>query len=75
VTILPSCDKKKKKSNTVVLKTTFSCISPLQKVRERLAANKHRSHRFHMERLNLKKLIEVKGKGMYHIEVSNRFAA
>jgi hypothetical protein len=29
------------------------------KVRERLAVNKQRSHRFHMERFNLKKLNEV----------------
>jgi hypothetical protein len=28
-----------------------------------------------MERFNLKKLNEVEGKGKYHIEVSNRFAA
>jgi hypothetical protein len=45
------------------------------KVRERLAVNKQRSQRFHMERLNLKKLNEVEGKEQYHIEVSNRFAA
>jgi hypothetical protein len=32
------------------------------KVRERLAVNKQRSHRFHMERFNLKKLNEVEGK-------------
>jgi exonuclease III len=32
------------------------------KVRERLAANKQRSHRFHMERFNLKKLNEVEGR-------------
>jgi hypothetical protein len=31
------------------------------KVRERLAVNKQRSHRFHMERFNLKKLNEVRG--------------
>jgi hypothetical protein len=30
------------------------------KVRERLAVNKQRSNRFHMERFNLKKLNEVK---------------
>jgi hypothetical protein len=29
------------------------------KVRERLAVNKQRSHRFHMEKFNLKKLNEV----------------
>jgi hypothetical protein len=32
------------------------------KVRERLAMNKQRSHIFHMERFNFKKLIEVEGK-------------
>jgi hypothetical protein len=45
------------------------------KVRERLAVNKQRSHRFHMERFNLKKLNEVEGKVQYRAEVSNRFAA
>jgi hypothetical protein len=44
-------------------------------VRERLAVNKQRSHRFHMERFNLKKLNEVKGKEQYHVEAQNRFAA
>jgi hypothetical protein len=28
-----------------------------------------------MERFNLKKLNEVEGKGQYHVEISNRFAA
>jgi hypothetical protein len=32
------------------------------KFRERLAVNKQRSHRFHTERFNLKKLNEVEGK-------------
>jgi hypothetical protein len=45
------------------------------KVRERLATNKQRSQRFHVKRLNLKKLNEVEGKEQYHVEVSNRFAA
>jgi hypothetical protein len=45
------------------------------KVREQLAVNKQRSHRIHVERFNLKKLNEVEGKGQYHVEVSNRFAA
>jgi hypothetical protein len=45
------------------------------KVRERLAVNKQRSQRFHMEMLNLKKLNEVEVKEKYLIEVSNRFAA
>jgi hypothetical protein len=45
------------------------------KVRERLAVNKQRSQRFHMERFNLKKLKEVEGKEQFCVEVSNRFAA
>jgi hypothetical protein len=45
------------------------------KVRERLAVNKQRSHGFHMERFNLKKLNEVEGKEQFHVEVLNRFAA
>jgi hypothetical protein len=45
------------------------------KVRERLAMNKQRSQRFHIERFNLKKLNEVEGKEQYRVEVSNRFAA
>jgi hypothetical protein len=45
------------------------------KVREGLAVNKYRSQRFHMERLNFKKLNEVESKEQYHVEVSNRFAA
>jgi hypothetical protein len=47
----------------------------MTKVRERLAFNKQSSHRFHMERFNLKKLNEVEGKEQYCVEVSNRFAA
>jgi endonuclease/exonuclease/phosphatase family metal-dependent hydrolase len=35
------------------------------KVRERLAVNKQRSQRFHMERFNLKKLNEVEGKEQF----------
>jgi hypothetical protein len=45
------------------------------KVRERLAVNKQRSHRFDMERFNPKKLNEVQGKEQFRVEVSNRFAA
>jgi hypothetical protein len=44
------------------------------KGRERLAVNKQRSHRFHIQRFNLKKLNEVEGKEQYRVEVSNRFA-
>jgi hypothetical protein len=43
--------------------------------RERVAVNKQRSHRFHMERFNLKKLNEGGGKEQYRVEVSIRFAA
>jgi hypothetical protein len=45
------------------------------KVRERLAVNKQSSHRYHMQRFNLKKLNEVEGKERYRAEVSNRFAS
>jgi hypothetical protein len=45
------------------------------KVRERLAVNKQRSHRFHMERFSLKKLNNVEGKEQFRVEVSSRFAA
>jgi hypothetical protein len=44
-------------------------------VRERLAVNKQRSHRFHMERFNFKTLNEVEGKEKYRVQVSNRCAA
>jgi hypothetical protein len=43
-------------------------------VRERLAANRQRSHRFHMERFNLQKLNEIEGEEQYRNEVSNTFA-
>jgi hypothetical protein len=45
------------------------------KVRGRSAVNKQRSHRFHMERFNLKKLNKVEGKEQYPVQVSNKFAA
>jgi ATP-dependent exoDNAse (exonuclease V) alpha subunit len=45
------------------------------KVRERLAVNKQRTQRFHMERFNLKKLNEVERKEQYHVQISNRSAA
>jgi hypothetical protein len=44
------------------------------KVKERLAVNKQRSHRFHMQRFNLKKLNVVEGKEQFCVEVSNGFA-
>jgi hypothetical protein len=46
----------------------------MAKVRERLAVNKQRSHRFRMERFNLRKLKEIESKEKYCIGVSNRFA-
>jgi hypothetical protein len=39
------------------------------RVKERLAVNKQRSQRFHMEKLNLKELNEVGAKEKYHVEV------
>jgi hypothetical protein len=38
------------------------------KVRKKLAVNKQRSHRFHMERFSLGKLNEVKGKKQYRLK-------
>jgi hypothetical protein len=43
------------------------------KVRERLAVNKQRSHKFHIERFSLKKLNEIECKEKYCLQVSNRF--
>jgi hypothetical protein len=37
--------------------------------------NKQKSHRFDMERFNLKKVNEVEGKEEFRVEVSDRFAA
>jgi hypothetical protein len=45
------------------------------KIRARLAANKQASHKFYMERFNLKNSNEVKVKEKYRVEVSNRLAA
>jgi hypothetical protein len=45
------------------------------KIRERLAVNKQGSHKFHMERFNLKKLNDAKGKEQIHVEISNGSAA
>jgi hypothetical protein len=42
-------------------------------VTERIAVNKQRSHRFHMEVFNLKKLNEVEGKDKLCFGVSNSF--
>jgi hypothetical protein len=50
-------------------------VALVAKVRERLAVNKQSSHRFHMERIKLKRLNAVESKEQYRVEVSNRFAA
>jgi hypothetical protein len=44
-------------------------------VRERLAVNKQRSHRFHTKRFILKKLNKVEDNEKCHVEVSIGFAA
>jgi uncharacterized metal-binding protein YceD (DUF177 family) len=44
-------------------------------VRERLAVNKQRSHRFNTKMFDLMKLNEVESKEKHRAEVSNRFAA
>jgi hypothetical protein len=41
------------------------------KVRERLAVNKQSSHRFYVERFNMKKLNEVEDKEQFYVEISN----
>jgi hypothetical protein len=41
----------------------------VEKVKERLAVNKQRSHRFDMERFSLKKLNEVEDKEQFRVEV------
>jgi hypothetical protein len=43
--------------------------------RERRTVSKQTIHRLPMKRFNLKKLDYVKGKGLYRVEISNRFAA
>jgi hypothetical protein len=47
----------------------------VENVRERIAVNKQRSQRFHMERFNHKKLNEVESKEKNRDEVPKRFAA
>jgi hypothetical protein len=45
------------------------------KVWETLAGNEQSSHRFHIEKFNLKKLNKVKDKEQYCVGVTNTFAA
>jgi hypothetical protein len=47
----------------------------MAKIRERLAVSTQTKHRFHMERLTLKKLNETEGKEQYLVEISSRCAA
>jgi hypothetical protein len=44
-------------------------------VRERIAVNKQRTQRFHVERFNPKKFNDVEGKEQFRVGVSNWFAA
>jgi hypothetical protein len=53
---------------------TGHCLM-LAKFREKLATNKQRTQRFHIERFNLKKLNEVEGKKQFHVEAPKGFAA
>jgi hypothetical protein len=41
----------------------------------KVTVNKEGSYRFQVERFNLKKLNDVRGKEKYHVEVSNKFAS
>jgi hypothetical protein len=50
------------------------CCLVVAKNRERLAVKEQGSHKFHLERFNLKKLNAAEGKDKYHVEISNRFA-
>jgi endonuclease/exonuclease/phosphatase family metal-dependent hydrolase len=43
----------------------------VEKIRERLAVNKQRSHRFHMERFNLKTLNDVEVKEQFRVKASS----
>jgi hypothetical protein len=45
------------------------------KFRKRWAMSKKTTHRFHVERFNLKKLNDVEDKEQYRVEISNRFTA
>jgi hypothetical protein len=47
----------------------------VEKVRERLAASKETTHKFHMDRFGLKDLNEAEGKEQYKVKMSHRFAA
>jgi hypothetical protein len=45
------------------------------KDRERLTVSIKATHRFHIGRMNLKKLNEVEVKEQYQVQISNRFAS
>jgi hypothetical protein len=50
------------------------CCLVVAKNRERLTVKEQGSHKFHLERFNLKKLNAAEDKEKYHVEFSNRFA-
>jgi hypothetical protein len=47
----------------------------VSRVRERLAVNTQRSHKFHMERFHLKKLNKVQDNEQYYFDILNSFTA
>jgi hypothetical protein len=48
----------------------------VENVREKLAVSEQTTHKFHIERFNLKNLTdEVEGKEQYQVDFSNKFAA
>jgi hypothetical protein len=47
----------------------------VSEVRERLAVSKQITHRFHMERFNVKQLNLVEDKEQYWVEISNRLCS
>jgi hypothetical protein len=44
----------------------------VEKLRERILVSKLVRQKFHLERLDLKKLDDVEVKGKYQVEISNR---
>jgi hypothetical protein len=72
---LEELGKLKNKCNYLLGTRTSDHSLLVANVMERLAVNKQRSQRIHMERFNLKNLNDVEGKEQFCVEVSNRFAA
>jgi hypothetical protein len=46
----------------------------IEKVRERMAVNKHATQESDGEKFNLRKLNELEGRNQYQIEITNRSA-